>query len=405
VGRAAIGIVVGLAACGGGGATDPFAPDASRGGADAAPVAPAGERVFDLDAVHRIEITVAAEHLDTLENDQDVRVPATLVYDGTTVAEVGIKKKGQTSLRPLSGKPGFTIKIDEFVPGQRLDGLKKIVLDNAVQDPTFLTGHIGYELSRRAGVPAPRTAHAAVVFNGDVKGIYVVEEAINSQFLAAAYGADNDQGNLYEGPWDFPMGAATMELKDELEEMRSRADLEALTAIVIDEPAATLATALATRMDVDQFITNYAIEVVGAHWDSYAYAAWNYYLYDRPSDQRFVILPHGINWPYWVADLDPFDLYVYPWGKSTPPGFLCERLRGVPALDAQFRAEVTRVADVGWDVGVLDARIARVTATLHADPPPDAAFAADLATHDAGVAAAHAFVADRKAYLQGLLGF
>ena len=401
--RAAIVIGVGLAACGGGGATDPFAPDARRG-ADATPVTPAGVRVFDLEVLHRIEITVAAEHLDTLENDQDVRVPATLVYDGITVEDVGIKKKGQTSLRPLSGKPGFTIKLNEFTPGQRLDGLKKLVLDNAVQDPTFLTGHIGYELSRRAGVPAPRTAHAVLVFNGDAKGIYVVEEAINSQFLAAAYGDGNDQGNLYEGPWDFPMGAATIELKDEVEEMRSRADLEALTAIVVDEPTATLATALATRMDVDQFITNYAIEVVGAHWDSYAYAAWNFYLYDRPSDQRFVILPHGINWPYWVADLDPFDLYVYPWGPTTPPGFLCERLRAVPALDVAFRAEVTRVADVAWDVAALDARIARVTATLHAAPPPDAAFAADLATHDAGVADAHAFVADRKAYLRTLLG-
>jgi spore coat protein CotH len=400
---AARAVAIVLAACGGGGTGDPFAPDANLR-VDAAPGRPAGEQVFDLDVVHRIEITVAAEHLDTLENDQETRVPATLSYDGVTVTDVGIKKKGQTSLRPLSGKPGFTIKINEFTPGQRLDGLKKIVLDNAVQDPTFLTGHLGYELSRRAGVPAPRTAHAAVVFNGDAKGLYVVEEAINSQFLATAYGAANDQGNLYEGPWDFPMGAATMELKDEALEMRSRADLEALTAIVIDEPAATLATALATRMDVDQFITNYAIEVVGAHWDSYAYAAWNYYLYDRPPDQRFVILPHGINWPYWVADLDPFDLYVYPWGKSTPPGFLCERLRAVPALDAQFRAEVARVADVGWDVGVLDARIARVTATLHAAPAPDPAFAADLATHDAGVADAHAFVADRKAYLAGLLG-
>jgi hypothetical protein len=403
--RGAALILAFVAACGGGtGAPGPDANGDAGGGGDGGGPSSAGLRVFDPAILHDVAIAVDAEHLDTLENDTSVRVPCTISYDGETVAMAGIKKKGQTSLRPLSGKPGFSIKLNEFVPGQKLDGLKKLLLDNAVQDPSLVTGHLGYEVYRRAGMPAPRTAHAVVTFNGDVKGIYVVEEAINTQFLEGVYGDGLGAGNLYEGPWDFRQGAGAMELKDEVSEMRSREDLEALTAIVLDEPDGTFAAALATRMDVDQFITNYAVEVVAAHWDSYAYAAWNYYFYDVPTDNRFVILPHGVNWPYWVDDLDPFDLYVYPWGKSTPPGQLCERIRGVPALDDAFHAEVRRVADVAWDTATLDARIAQVTQTLHSRTVDDAAFTDDLAAFDAAVGDASAFVAERKAYLRVLLG-
>jgi hypothetical protein len=405
---ALLGLVA--AGCGGssGAGDGPGGSDATGdggSGSDGPAAASVGLRVFDPTVLHDVVITVDVQHLDTLDNDTSTRVPCTISYDGESVSQAGIKKKGATSQRPLAGKPGFSVKLNEFVAGQKLDGLNKILLDNSVQDPTFLTGHLGYELSRRAGVPAPRTAHAVVTFNGEIKGIYVVEEAVNQQFLERTYGDGMGAGNLYEGPWDFPQGAATMELKDEVSEMRSRADLEALTAIVLGEPDATFAAALATRLDVDQFITNYAIEVVGAHWDNYAYVAWNYYLYDHPRDSRFVILPHGVNWPYWVADLDPFDLYAYPWGSQYPPGNLCERIRGVPELDSAFHAEVRRVADVGWDTPTLDARIAQLTATLHSRAIADSTFAAELAGFDAGVGDASAFVADRKAYLRTRLGF
>jgi hypothetical protein len=307
-----------------------------------------------------------------------------------------------TSLRPLSDKPSFSVKLNEFVGGQKLDGLKKLTLENYVQDPTFLCGPIGYEVYRRAGLPAPRTSHGVVTFNGEPKGIYVLEEPVNQQWLEAQYG--DGAGNLYEGPWDFPQGAGAAELKDEVEEGRTRDDLEALTAIVMDTPDAELAAALEARLDVEQFIQNFAVEMVSANWDNYAYAAWNYYLYDRPSDGRFVILVHGLNWPYWMSGLDPFDLYAYPWGMSTPPGYLCERMIMVPELETRFRDAVTAVARDAWDVAVLDGIVTRVEGVLHSRPLPAGRAMDDLAGFDDHVGEAHAFVADRKAYLDALLG-
>ena len=187
-----------------------------------------------------------------------------------------------------------------------------------------------------------------------------------------------------------------------MSENRTRDDLVALTAIVMDAPPAELAAQLATQLDVDQFIDNFAVEMVAALWDNYAIVAWNYYLYHVPGG-RFVMLTHGVNWPYWVADMDPFNLHTDPWNADAPPGFLCERITAVPALDAQFRAAVTRVARDAFDVPALLARIDRAEAMLHSVPLTGGA-AADVARFDAELARARAFVRDRKAYLTTRLG-
>jgi spore coat protein H len=410
-----LGAAIALASCGGGGGNggdDDGSGDGDGGGTngdggggddDGGTATPVGEHVFDPDVLHEVSITVAPGDLATLDSNQDVRVRCTITIDGETVAEAGCKKKGTTSVRPLSGKTGFTVKMNEFVSGQKLDGLKKLTIDNAIQDPSLLVGHLSYEVYRRAGLPAPRTAHATLSFNGVDKGLFVLEESTNGQYLEGLYGDGNGDGNLYEGPWDFPKGVAAADLKDEVSEMRTRDDLEALTRVVMDSTDAQLSAALEAQLDVDRFITNFAVEEVAVLWDNYAVVAWNYYLYHVPGG-RFVILTHGVNWPYWVASFDPFDLNQDPWGTDDPPGYLCVRLLRIPAYAAAYRAELTRVARDAWDVDILLARIDRATATLHSRPLTGASLE-NLGRHEAELTTVRDFVRDRRTYLANLLGF
>lgn len=404
-----------LAGCGGSGENNPGEPDA---GADApSPDGPPvvvpvpGEKVFDLDVLHEVELTVAASDLPALDDDaNENRVPATIKFDGQVIANVGLRKKGTSSRRPLSGKAGFTVKINEYVPGQKLDGLKKLVIDNAIQDPSFLTGHLAYEVYRRAGLPAPRTSHAILRFNGVDKGIFVLEEATNSDYLKDKFG--NGDGNLYEGPWDFPKGVAAADLKDEVSEGRNRNDLTALHAIVMNTSNADLPTQLATMLDVDRFIDNYAVEMVASLWDNYAIVAWNYYLYHIPGG-RFVMLTHGVNWPCcnisgppnWKSDLDPLNIHTDPWqaGSGYPPGYLCQRVDDIPALASKFQTAVRRVAKDSFDVPTLTARANRVYATLHSKTLTGES-AAQRAEFDTQIVNVRTYLRDRKAYLTTRLG-
>ncbi|MBX7084654.1 MAG: CotH kinase family protein [Nannocystaceae bacterium] len=370
--------------------------DSSGGSGTTGEDPPDGLAMFDTTRVHAIEITVAEADLATLDNDLETRVPCTLRYDDTVVMQAGIKKKGQSTLQPLDGKPSFNLKLDEFVEGADIDGIARLALDNTIMDTTFLSEPLTYLLYARAGVAAPRTAHAIVRFNGEVKGIYVVVEGVGKRFLGAHFG--DGEGNLFEGPWDFDHDIAAVELKDE-DEGRTRDDLQALAEVVLASPDDGLEAALEPLLDVDEFIDTVALDMAFCLWDGYAIAAWNYYLYHVPGD-RFVLLPHGADWPYWVYDVDPFDVDFRPWGDQYPSGLLANRVVTVPGLRARYEQALVEIRDVAFDTDVLIARVDEVESILHATDEP--AIADELAAFDGSVQTARDFVLQRRAFLDGI---
>jgi spore coat protein H len=361
-----------------------------------------GARFFATDLLHHIEITVDEQYLDALENDTSTRVPATFRYDGDVLERVGVRKKGQTTLRPLAEKPSFSIKLDEIVRGQDIDGIEKFALDNTIQDATYTSESLSYLLYQRAGVPAPRTAHAVVTFNGELKGIYVVVEAINKKFLSKHYG--DGKGNLYEGPWDFDQDPMAADLKD-LEDGRTREDLVSLTEAVNAASADSLDADISPYADVDQMIDTVALDMAFCLWDGYAIAAWNFYLYHVPArvpgGGRFVLLPHGADWPYWHADVDPMNPGFRPWGPDSPPGILGVRFTAPPFVERYTRA-LRRVRDSAFDVEVLSARIDEIERVLHAADVSEPVLREALAAFESEVGAARAFVNERKAFLDAL---
>lgn len=348
-------------------------PDADLGPPDAAPIdADPTLMAFDLETLHEIEITVEPQYLDELENDTENRVPCTFTFDGVVLPNTGIRKKGGIgSVASLNDKTGFSVKFDEFVAGQQLHGLDRLTINNAIQDPTFLHEHLGYEVYRRAGIPAHRTAHAALTFNGVGKGLFVLAESADKKFLRRYFGDGNEEGNLYEGECcgDFVWDPNHPELKDEIEEMRSRADLYALAAVITDAPDTEFEAQVRPLLDLDTFITGYAIDAVFFHWDGYSYNTNNFYMYHRPSDDRFIFMPHGMDQLLQWLEFDPF---------SWPNGRLSQRIREIPALDAAYQAELYRVVDEVWDVPVLLDRIDQVAAVVHTSDRTDEAWLRDL---------------------------
>jgi len=354
-------------------------PGGDAGGFDAGGVGatPDYDRIFDLGVLHEVVIVVADEYLDTLENDRETRVPCLFTYDGTTLDAVAIRQKGgYGSSSTLDGKPGFSVKFDEIVDGQRLFGLRKLLLNNAQEDPTFLSEHVGYEAHRRAGLPATHTAHAIVTFNGFTYGLYVVREPVGSDFLGRTFGEANDGGNLYEGgyhPYDQSLGDFVLhpeeaELKD-VEEGRTRDDLEALAAAIRDSDDASFESTVGARLDLDAYVAAFALDSILGYWDSYHYFLNNYYLYDDPADDRFTYLPQGMD------QLQYSEL-------SSPMGRLSQRVLEV--LGERFDAEVARHR-AEWDTDAMLERIDAVDAVVHSTDRVDDRTLGDLGSFDANV--------------------
>ncbi len=107
--------------------------------------------------------------------------PATLIWRGMTVRDAGIRSRGEGTRNDR--KPGLRVDFNRYVTGQRFVGLKAMVLDNHLQDPSTLREVLTMKLLAKMGLPAPRESHAEVYVNGQFLGVYAIVEEIDEDVV------------------------------------------------------------------------------------------------------------------------------------------------------------------------------------------------------------------------------
>ncbi|HOY07722.1 MAG TPA: CotH kinase family protein, partial [Saprospiraceae bacterium] len=98
-------------------------------------------------------------------------IPATLIVEGDTFPEVGVRFKGQTSYSQSgsSQKKSFNITLDYVNPDQSLNGYSTINLNNCFQDASFMREMVYLHQIRRH-VPAAKAAYVHLFINGESWG-------------------------------------------------------------------------------------------------------------------------------------------------------------------------------------------------------------------------------------------
>lgn len=169
-----------------------------------------GNHVFDDQSLHELHIdfhdldsvwqdTLVESHRRWMfESDSALRdheyYPATLTFDNTTLDTIGVRFKGEYSFRG-SLKP-LKLDINEFVKGQKLDGLKKLNLQAAMEDDSQIREKMVYDMFKWVGLPAPRSSFTKVYINGNYHGLFTVVEQVDKTFLKSNF--SNPNGNLYK---------------------------------------------------------------------------------------------------------------------------------------------------------------------------------------------------------------
>ena len=216
------------------------------------------------------------------------------VYNG-----VQIHLKGAAgSFRSVHDKPAFTLVFDKHVKAQRFHGLRKLSLNNSVQDPTYLSEQVCRELFLESGVPTPRATQARVELNGTDIGFYVLVEGWDRDFLGRHF--KDTSGTLYDGGFVRDVGET---LAVNVGDPKSdQADRKALVA-ALDEPDSTKrAERLRQVLDVDRFLSLMAMEVIVWDWDGYPMNRNNWRLYHEPASGRMVFMPHGMDQMFWKPE-------------------------------------------------------------------------------------------------------
>ena len=277
---------------------------------------------------------------------------ARVSVDGVMLPDVDIRKKGFLGSLSAS-RPSFKLNFDTHEPGRRLESLERMTLNNNRQDPGNTHQCITYGMFRATGLPVPRCNFAQVSVNGQDLGIYSHVESIKNHFLRRNFGSDS--GNLYEAQLgDF--GVHTKEnfqLKNNLE-INDRSDLDmVVSALQADDD--NLPGLLEQVVDVDKFLSHWAMESISGHWDSATGLANNYYVYRDPSTDLFRYIPWGTDAAMVINH--GFAPRAGPLYRFTA---IPARLFKIPQYRDRYLDRVLQLLDEVWDEQALYDEVDRI---------------------------------------------
>lgn len=329
---------------------------------------PADNEAFLQNELASIYITIApdsiAEMLLTSNLESNHEYPADFEYrtslDTTIINNVGFRLRGNTSR--YADKKSFKVSFNSFVSGLKWQGLEKLNLNGQHNDVSMLRSFLSLDLLTAANVIASRKSYVKLYVNNEYKGLYLNTEHIDEEFIQSRF-PDDDNGNLYKSVYGANMqylgsNQAPYENLYELSTNKTANDFSGLIHfldILNNTNNADFACEIAAVFDVDFYLKTLAIEILAGHWDGYAFNKNNYYLYQRPSDQKFVFIEYdmdntfGIDW----SGINWANRNIYNWAAQNDPRPLFTRIMDVPYFKNQFSLYMDNYLSTFYNPGNL----------------------------------------------------
>ncbi|KAA3620088.1 MAG: T9SS C-terminal target domain-containing protein [Calditrichaeota bacterium] len=321
------------------------------------------EKIFGATGVAEIRIEIRPDYLayilDPQNSDSDSLFSARFIFNNTeigrdTVENVGFRLRGNTSR--YSKKKSFKVDFNNFISGQDFYGLEKFNINGEHNDPSIMRAMISWQLFKNAGIPASRSNYAAFFINNSYKGLYVLVEHIDEEYIQARF--DGPLGNLYKCLWPAdldnlgqnpdaykfePYGRPVYDLKTN-KVANDYSDLANFINFINTTSGSQFTREIEEKFNVPYFLRFLALNTLLGMWDDYWFNKNNYYLYHNLHSDKFEFVPYdydntyGIDW----SNIDWAARNIYAFGRMKnpeEPRLLVERILGVPAyknLYSQF---------------------------------------------------------------------
>ena len=335
-------------------------------GAAAAAAAQTPAELFDDTRLHTVEIVIhSRDWADLRENFRsNDYYPADVIWNGLRTRNVGVRSRGAGSR--YQAKPGLELTFDHYASQQRFLGLRSLVLDNLVTDPSMIREAVAMALMRRLGIAAPREAPARVFVNGAYAGVYMLVEPVDTVFTARHF---DGGGLLFEYRWTYPFYATfpgeSLDPYAVLFESRSPgvhamaelySPMRELFRTINEAPDGSF-DQVNRYLNLTRFIRMVGASTFMAEWDGVlGYDGMNnFYLY-RVGEQAQLIP--------WDQD-QAFRAVDYPLLAGAGENVLMRRLLEDPRLRLAYVAAVREAVAVAQTDNWLEGELARQYALVH----------------------------------------
>jgi hypothetical protein len=281
----------------------------------------------------------------------DERLDATFVYNGQVYYNAGVRYRGESS-RDTWPRP-YRVHFSEaqlFDDGEQAREKLNLVSDELARE--FLL----WDLFQRAGLPASQAKFVSLFINEGYQGLYLDVEQVDEYLLARQFPGD-DGGNLYRGEpgadlsylGPDPDAYRPIYLKKTNEADDDYSDVIALTDALTNAPDEMFQAEAEALADMAEWVRWFAVHAVvynqeGALWQG---VGDDYFLYHRPSDDRFVLL----SWDHDGAFKDP-------WGSIWAPNLqIVRRILEYPPYTRLYYQNIASLVESEFSPTTMGARI------------------------------------------------
>lgn len=309
---------------------------------------PANNNAFLQNEVASVYVTMSAVDAQTMVTDSvysDFPFVSSVIYSSSaiqdTITNVGIHVRGNTSRD--AAKKSFELSFNSYVPGRKYRGLEKMKLNGEHNDVSILRSKASFDLLTQCGLPSARTSFIKLYFNNEYKGLYIHIEHFDEEYIQKRFPNDNS-GNLFKCFYGSDLTyhgtnptyyQNTYKLKTN-EAVNDYSGLIHFIEVLYNSANANFVCDIQDVFDVDTYLRTLAAEILMGQWDGYAYNKNNYFLYERPSDGKFIFLEYdldntfGIDW----FNVNWSTRNIYSWANSNRP--LYSKLLAVPYFKDRF---------------------------------------------------------------------
>ena len=383
-------------------------------------------RLFDDTRVHTIDITIDDWGALIEEAQEERYVPCTMTIDEEVFRQVGIRAKGNNSLRLTSEyeltRYSLKVEFDHYLPQGNYHGLDKLSLDASFQDNSYLKTVLAFDMMRFMGVPTPLCSYAWVRVNGEDWGLFLAVEECEEAFAGRNFGWDH--GVLYQPDYrslnDENADVALRYIDEQPSSYPNIFD-HAKTPMVHSDQRRLIESLrqlsqgeVTTAVHTDEVLRYFVVQVFVMNWDSYlGHTGHNYILYEE--EGRLWMLPWDYNLAFGTYALgmsepirDPNVLINYPIDTPAEGSIMRQRplyheLMKEDALFAQYHSLFSSFLADYFDSGRFEALLQEKEALIAPYVKKDPTAFCSYADHQLAVDTLRQVCQKRKESIQGQL--
>ena len=267
-------------------------------------VAVTGPAVFDASRVHSIALDLDPDDLaavvQTYRATGDKEwVHAAVTIDGRTFADVGLRLKGNATLRDVDvdsdpAQVGWLIDLDHFVDGQVLDGYTRFAVRSDTNE-TALNEAVALDLLERAGLAGEHAVSTRFSVNGGSEVLRLVVQDLDDTWDEETFEGDGvlykaEAGGDYSYRGEDPASYVDVFDQETDEDDEQMGPLIEFLRFLAEADDAEFAAELADHLDVASFATYLAFEQLVANRDDIEGGGNNSYLRYDEATGRFTVV-------------------------------------------------------------------------------------------------------------------